>query len=525
MDILCTDKTGTLTEDLLVFSGAFDAHGAPNDEALKAACLNSTFQTGLKNFLDLALIQQVEPGKLNSFVEGHRLIDEIPFDFSRKRMSVLVEDRDNSRRLICKGAVEEVLSLCHAGEDEVKKASYVAAAKQMNDRGFRILAVAQRALNSEQQSCELSDERDLQFLGYIAFLDPPAKETAASAIRGLSRYGVTVKILTGDNERVTEKIAKDVGLQVTGVLLGPQIESMSRSELRESVEKVNVFAKLTPDQKEKIINAFHDGGHVVGFIGDGINDAPALRAADVGISVNNAVDIAKESADIILLEKSLLVLEQGVIEGRKVFGNIIKYIKMGASSNFGNVFSMLGASSLLPFLPLRPVQMLTQNLLYDFSQVGIPLDQVDAEYLERPRRWEIGDIQRFMLFMGPVSSIFDYATFALMWFYFKANHLEAQSLFQTGWFVEGLLSQTLIVHMIRTRKIPFLQSRASGALLLTTTMVMGIGIYLPFSRLGRVLGFVALPGAYFPWLFAILILYCVLSQLVKNWFIKRYGYN
>ena len=388
-----------------------------------------------------------------------------------------------------------------------------------------MIAVAYRELPSSQNQCELTDEAGMSFAGFIGFLDPPTKETAPLAVKTLIEHGVAVKILTGDNERVTEKVAREVGLPIEGTLLGRDIERMDDKELADVVKKINLFAKLTPDQKRKIVQALRDSDHVVGFIGDGINDAPALRAADVGISVNNAVDIAKESADIILLEKSLMVLEAGIIEGRKVFGNIIKYIRMGASSNFGNVLSMLGASSLLPFLSLLPVQMLTQNLLYDISQVGIPLDHVDAEYLLKPRRWEIAGIARFMLFMGPVSSIFDYATFALMWFFFKANNPGAQNIFQTGWFVEGLLSQTLIVHMIRTRKIPFVQSRASLALILTTASVMLAGLYLPFSWLGEKLMFVHLPSAYFPWLLAILVSYCLLAQVAKNAFIRRYGYG
>ncbi len=534
MDVLCTDKTGTLTEDLMVFGGAFDPMGNESSGVLRAAWLNSFFQTGLKNFLDLALIGHAESQYSEKVSETHTLIDEIPFDFSRKRMSVLVKDHEKHHLLICKGAVEEVLELCThvqignqilalAPDDQIAK--YYATAKALNDRGFRVLAIATREMPEAGQNCELADEQDLCLIGYVAFLDPPAKESARQALEALAKYGVTVKILTGDNERVTEKVAREVGLPVVGTLLGSELVHLNDKALQQVVSTKNIFAKLTPDQKQRIIRALRESGHVVGFMGDGINDAPALNSADVGISVNNAVDIAKESADIILLEKDLLVLEQGVIEGRKVFGNIIKYIKMGASSNFGNVFSMLGASSVLPFLPLRPVQLLTQNLLYDFSQVGIPLDQVDAEYLEKPRRWEIDDIARFMLFMGPISSIFDYATFALMWFYFKANHPEVQSLFQSGWFVEGLLSQTLIVHMIRTRQIPFIQSRASVPLLLTTFFAMALGLWLPFSRLGSALGFVPLPLNYFAWLVAILLSYCVLTQIVKNWFIRRYGYN
>ena len=522
MDVLCTDKTGTLTEDLLIFGGAFDTRGNSNEEVLRYAYLNSYFQTGLKNFLDLALIKHAEE-KFAQTAQGSQLIDELPFDFSRKRMSVLVDDQNGKRVLICKGAIEEVLSSCALTPAD--HAEHLSIAKRLGDQGFRAVAIASKNFPASRDSCELSDEQDLVLLGYVGFLDPPIKESAATAIQALARYGVAVKILTGDNERVTANVAKSVGLNTDRVVLGHEIAAMTDAELQIAAETSTIFAKLTPDQKQRVIRALQGAGHVVGFIGDGINDAPALRAADVGISVNNAVDIAKESADIILLEKSLLVLEEGVIEGRKVFGNIIKYIKMGASSNFGNVFSMLGASCLLPFLPMMPVQMLTQNLLYDFSQAAIPLDRVDEEYLKKPRKWEIGDIRKFMFFLGPVSSLFDYATFAVMWFYFKANHVAVQSLFQSGWFVEGLLSQTLIVHMIRTRQIPFIQSRASGALLLTTALVMAAGVYLPFSHYGASLGFVPLPLAYFPWLIGILLSYCALAHVVKTWFISKFGYQ
>jgi len=529
MDVLCTDKTGTLTEDLVVFGGSFGPFGQNDESVARDAYLNSFYQNGLKNFLDIALIEHSKTSVFSEDVKKYEFLDELPFDFSRKRMSVLLEHKEGGQFLISKGATEEVLSLCTRAriqgnavpmDFETRKRCHDTAT-QLNERGLRLIAVASKEIPPTQKSCELADENDLSFLGYVAFLDPPVKESARGAIEALEKYGVAVKILTGDNERVTMKVAHEVGLRVDAVLLGQQITAMSDEELEHAVERTVIFAKLAPDQKQRIIHALHAGGHVVGFIGDGINDAPALRAADVGISVNNAVDIAKESADIILLEKSLMVLERGVIEGRKVFGNIIKYIKMGASSNFGNVFSMLGASFLLPFLPLRPVQLLTQNLLYDFSQIGIPFDQVDEEYLKKPRKWEIQGIKNFMLFMGPVSSLFDYATFALMWFYFKANHPGMQSLFQSGWFVEGLLSQTLIVHLIRTDKIAFLESRASLALSLTTAAVMGAGLYLPFSSLGASLGFVPLPLAYFPWLVGILLSYCALTQVMKTWLLNR----
>jgi Mg2+-importing ATPase len=532
MDILCTDKTGTLTEDQLVYGGSFDALGKPETAVLRYAYLNSFFQSGLKNFLDAALIRQVSSLPSEEVgAENFHVLDELPFDFERKRMSVLVEGPDSFPELICKGAVEELISVCRGVSlkggtgrlNQENRKQCLAAAAGLHDEGYRVIAVAVKEI--PYSSCAIEDESGLTLVGFVGFLDPPVKESAMEAVRGLANHGVSVKILTGDNERVTAKVAKAVGLPSVRTLLGSEIDTMNDMELAVAARDTTIFAKLTPDQKQRIVKSIRQDGHVVGFMGDGINDAPALRAADVGISVNNAVDIAKETADIILLEKSLLTLEQGVIEGRKVFGNIIKYIKMGASSNFGNVFSMLGASCFLPFLPMLPVQMLTQNLFYDFSQTGIPLDRVDESYLRTPRRWEIGDIRKFMFFLGPVSSLFDYATFALMWFYFHANSPATQSLFQSGWFVEGLFSQTLIVHVIRTKQIPFIQSRASLALSITTITVMLACVLLPFTGLGASLGFVPLPVTYFVWLFGFLLGYCVLANAMKTWFIRRYGYN
>jgi Mg2+-importing ATPase len=535
MDILCTDKTGTLTQDKVLLEKYVDALGDENLRVLKYAFLNSFYQTGLKNLLDFAILKHVEVKGELAIEKNYRKVDEIPFDFNRKRMSVVVEKMQGTQSrhiLICKGALEEIFNLCSHAEigreklpiNEVPTDQVYKIAQDMNDDGLRVIAVAYKEVPPNRSDYSVRDESGLTLLGYVAFLDPP-KESAAQAILALDRYGVKVKVLTGDNDRVTRKICKEVGLNVDNLMLGNEVEAMTDDELDQAVKVVTVFAKLTPAQKERIVHSLHRNGHVVGFMGDGINDAPALRAADVGISVDNAVDVAKESADIILLEKSLLVLEEGVIEGRKVFGNIIKYIKMGASSNFGNVFSVLGASAFLPFLPMQPVQLLTQNLLYDLSQTGIPLDNVDKEYLERPRKWEIGDIGRFMLVIGPISSIFDYATFALMWFVFKANNPGAAGLFQSGWFIEGLLSQTLIVHMIRTPKIPFIQSRASGPLLFMTGLIMAIGIYVPFSPYGASIGLQPLPLSYFPWLIGMLLGYCFLTQVVKNWFIKKFGYN
>ncbi len=532
MDILCTDKTGTLTQDRVVLEKYVDITGAPNERVLKYAYLNSYYQTGLKNLLDVAILKHRKLSDELGIDQQYKKLDEVPFDFNRRRMSVVVEKSNNRHILVCKGALEEMFNICThvvmgrdvVPMDEISVPGALVLAQNLNDDGMRVIAVAYKDVVASKKEYGVQDETGLILIGYVAFYDPP-KETAALAIERLAGHGVTVKVLTGDNERVARKVAGEVGLSVSNILVGSRIENMTDEELDLEVEDTTVFAKLTPAQKERIIHSLHRLNHVVGFMGDGINDAPALKAADVGISVDNAVDIAKESADIILLEKSLLVLEEGVIEGRKVFGNIIKYIRMGASSNFGNMFSMLGASALLPFLPMAPVQLLSQNLLYDISQTAIPFDDVDKEYLERPRRWEIQNISRFMLFIGPISSIFDYATFALMWFVFKANSPQHAGLFQSGWFIEGLLSQTLIVHMIRTRKIPFIQSRASWPLMMMTFGIMGIGLWVPFSGYGHSIGLEPLPWAYFPWLVGILITYCLLTQLVKQWFAKRFGYN
>lgn len=500
-----------------------DVTNQQNEEVLRYAYINSYYQTGLKNLLDIAVLNHTEYA-----VEQHyKKFDEIPFDFSRRRMSVIVEDK-GQHLLICKGALEEIFKVCDRfivdGEiDEI----YDALKQDLRDEyrslsaeGFRVLAVAYKEIDSLKQVYSIQDESNLILLGFIAFLDPP-KETAREAIKVLGKHGVNTKILTGDNELVTRKICKDVGLEHENLITGDQLEKLSDSEFLQVVENATVFARLTPGHKEKIIQALQKNGHVVGFLGDGINDAPALKTADVGISVDTAVDIAKESADIILLKKSLLVLEDGVIEGRKVFGNIVKYIKMGASSNFGNMFSVLGASIFLPFLPMRPIQVLVNNLLYDFSQTGIPTDLVDEEYLTKPRKWNIRSIRQFMFWLGPVSSVFDYTTFFLMLYIF--NCWNNEKLFQTGWFVESLLTQTLIVHIIRTNKIPLFQSRASGAMTLTTLLVMAIGIILPLTLIGAQLGFVPPPKIYWFYLGLTLIAYCILAHFIKTWFIKKYG--
>jgi Mg2+-importing ATPase len=500
--------------------------------------MNSFYQTGLRNLLDRAILAHTELDvELNC-----RKVDEIPFDFKRRRMSVVI-DYEGRHVLVCKGAVEEVAAVCdnyQVDEDinpliKLIRDDLMDEYRSLSAEGYRVLAIAYREFDRTQQTFSVADESQLTLLGYVAFFDPP-KDTAAKAIDALSRTGVQVKILTGDNELVTRKVCKDVEMPITRVMTGSQLAAMDDEHFARAVDEANVLARLTPDQKEKVIKILRNKGHVVGFLGDGINDVLAMKAADVGISVDTAVDVAKESADIILLEKSLLVLEDGIIEGRKVFGNILKYIRMGASSNFGNMFSVVGGAYFLPFLPMAPIQVLVNNLLYDISQVGIPLDNVDEEYLARPRRWDIRNIRNFMICVGPMSSIFDYATYFLMLYYFGCaaysapgtspamkGHLE--QLFHTGWFVESLLTQTLIVHIIRTQRIPFLQSRPSRAMLISTLSVMAIGVWLPYSPLAGFLGLTRLPAIYFAWLTGFLIAYSVLTHAVKTWFTRRFGQN
>ena len=532
MNILCTDKTGTLTQDKIVLQRHLDPYGQESTDVLKYAYLNSFYQTGLKNLLDIAVLEHNQELESLEIEKNYQKFDEIPFDFARRRMSVVIEEIGKQHVLICKGAVEEVLKVCTQlkvnnqveAMDDTAHTKVVDLQKALNSDGLRVIAVAYKVMPPDQAHYAINDESDLILLGNIAFLDPP-KDSAAEAIKALKHSGVDVKIITGDNEIITRKICKDVGLAVQNILLGSDIEALSDDKLAEIAATTTIFAKFSPTQKAKVIQVLRKKGNIVGYMGDGINDAAALREADVGISVDTAVDIAKESADIILLEKNLLILESGVIEGRRTFANIIKYIRMGTSSNFGNMFSVLGASALLPFLPMQPVQILINNLLYDFSQTGIPFDDVDREDLAKPPQWKIDNIQRFMTFIGPISSIFDYATFALMWFVFGATTRDNQALFQTGWFVESLMTQTLIVHVIRTSKIPFFQSRASLPMLIITATIMGIGLYLPFSPLASSLGFVPLPAVYFVWLAFILTSYCLLTQFVKTWFIKKYGYS
>jgi P-type Mg2+ transporter len=547
MNVLCTDKTGTLTIDRVILELYVDVFKNENEEVLRDAYLISHFQTGLKNVLDRAVLKHAElHGELG--IEKYVKLDEIPFDFSRRMMSVVVQGPNGTCQLLTKGAPEAVFSKCTHFESEgeifdmepILVGDLLEQVNSLNEDGLRVLSIATRNVE-KRPTYSKADECDLVLTGYIAFLDPP-KETAIKAITALRQHGVTVKVLTGDNDLVTRKVCSEVGINADKILLGRQVESMSDAELADSVEKIDVYARLSPSHKQRVVKALQRKGHVVGFMGDGINDAPALRAADVGISVDNAVDIAKESADMILLEKSLMVLEEGVLEGRKVFVNILKYIRMGASSNFGNMFSVIGASAWLPYVPMAPIQVLTNNLLYDFSQVPIPTDNVGPLQTEKPRPWHMGEIAKFIVCIGPISSIFDYTTYAMMWFVFKCNHLGltapmelawrfpptsepdatyASALFHTGWFVESLMTQTLIVHVIRTNLIPFIQSRASWQLTATTIIIMAIAAYLPFSPLGVHLGFVPLPPLFWPLLLLTLVCYVALTQVVKVWLLKR----
>lgn len=531
MNILCTDKTGTLTRGHIVLEKYLNSDGSVDDKkrVLRHTYFNSYFQTGLKNLMDRAVLSHVGELQLEHLKDNHHKVDEIPFDFTRRRMSVVVEDKEGKRQIITKGAVEEMLEICtHAefnGEvrrltDDLRQKAYKIS-KRMNQEGMRVLAVAHKSWIEKEHDFAVEDEAGMVLIGYLAFLDPP-KDSAAGAIRQLHDHGVEVKVLSGDNEAVVKTICRQVGVDTTYSLTGNQVEEMDDETLKDHLLETKVFSKLTPLQKTRIITLLQELNNTVGFLGDGINDASALRQSDIGISVDTAVDIAKESADIILLDKDLMVLEEGVVEGRKTFGNIMKYIKMTASSNFGNMFSVLAASAFLPFLPMLPIHLLIQNLLYDISQTTIPFDRMDREHLRKPRKWDASDLSRFMIYIGPISSIFDITTFLVMWYIFDCTSPESQSLFQSGWFVEGLLSQTLIVHMIRTRKIPFIQSRASWPVMLLTGLVMAIGLVIPFSSFGTSIGLVPLPWSYFPWLIGTLLCYCLLTQLVKNWYIKRF---
>ncbi|MCL1837596.1 MAG: magnesium-translocating P-type ATPase [Treponema sp.] len=541
MDILCTDKTGTITQDKVILELHLDIHGNDSIDVLRRAFLNSHYQTGLKNLMDLSIIEHAHKADLTNEWGEYKKVDEIPFDFNRRRMSVAIEDSSGQVELITKGAIEEMLAISSTAGflgsteplDAKLQEGILDISRGLNEKGMRVLGLAKKTV-SLPVSLSPSDESDMTFMGCLAFLDPP-KESAGAAIKALGEYGVRVKVLTGDNDSVTQTVCKSVGLDVGHILLGSQLESMDDETLKKAAEEIDVFAKLSPSQKARVVTILRDSGHTVGFMGDGINDAAAMRASDVGISVDTAVDIAKESANIILLEKDLMVLEEGVIEGRKIYANIIKYIKMTASSNFGNMFSVLAASAFLPFLPMLPIQILALNLIYDISCIAIPWDNVDLDYLRKPRKWDASSISRFMVWIGPTSSVFDITTYILMFFYicplFSGGHWaslgpEAQvffiSLFHTGWFVESLWSQTLVIHMIRTPKVPFIQSRASAQLTLLTTMGIAAGTIIPYTWLGQQLQMTRLPLLFFPYLIGIILAYMILATVMKKVFVWRY---
>lgn len=558
IDILCTDKTGTLTQDKVVLEYHLNVNGEDDTRVLRHAYLNSYFQTGYKNLMDLAIIhrteeEEAENPQLTDLSETYTKVDEIPFDFNRRRLTTVVEDKKGKTQMVTKGAVEEMLSICAFAEidgivqelsSDVRK-KILKTVDGLNDKGFRVLAIAQKSNPSPVGAFGVKDECDMVLLGYLAFLDPP-KESTADAIKALKDHGVTTKILTGDNEKVTRTICRQVGLEVRNMLLGSDLERMNDSELALLAETTDVFAKLTPEQKSRVVSVLRNNGHTVGFMGDGINDAAAMKSADIGISVDTAVDVAKESADIILLEKDLMVLEQGIIEGRKTYANMIKYIKMTASSNFGNMFSVLAASALLPFLPMMSVHLIFLNLIYGLSCTAIPWDNVDEEFIAVPRKWDASSVGNFMIWIGPTSSIFDFMTYIFMYFVFcpifvsggvlyndLAAHFSGAELiqmqntyaamFQAGWFVESMWSQTLVIHMIRTPKIPFIQSHASAPLTLLTCAGIIVLTVIPFTAFGQMLGFAALPGAYFAFLIPCILLYMVLATSLKKAYVRHYG--
>lgn len=529
MDILCTDKTGTLTEDKIILEKYMDVHGRDDMRVLRHAYLNSYFQTGLKNLMDLAIMERAKESGHEQQISQYTLVDEVPFDFARRRMSVVLADENGNRQLLTKGAVEEIVAICkyveHDGTVQPLDQEHLDEAMRVyeehNRTGLRVIAVAQKNNVADVDAFGTQDECDMVLIGFVGFLDPP-KESAALAVSALRDHGVRVVVLTGDSKGVAVNVCQKVGIKSDQSLTGQQVESMNDEALQAAISSCNLFSKLSPEQKRRVVGAFQKTGHTVGYMGDGINDAPALHEADVGISVDSGVDIAKETADIILLKKDLMVLDKGVVEGRRTFGNIMKYIKMAASGNFGNMISVMVSSIFLPFLPMLPVHILTQNLLCDFSQLGIPFDSVDKEYLDAPRKWETKGIQRFMLLMGPLSSIFDILCFAVLWWILKANTIELAPLFQAGWFIFGTLSQILVVHMIRTRKIPFVQSRVSSPLLLSTLVVGVIAVVLVFTPIAIGLDFIILPFSYVLWLILLLFAYCLTTQLIKGVYIRLF---
>jgi len=529
MDVLCTDKTGTLTEDKIIVERYMNLHGDDDKRVLRHAYLNSYFQTGMKNLIDFAVINRAKDYKFDSILNSYKVVDEIPFDFNRRRMSVVLEDKTGKRQLITKGAVEEMVSISSFVEldgivyplDDEKLAITKETYETYNRQGLRMIAVAQKNNIPDSNHFSINDESDMVLIGFMGFLDPP-KKSATPAIKVLEEHQVRTVVLTGDSEGVAINVCKEVGIDTSIVYTGSDVEAMTDFELAIAVEECSLFAKLSPQQKTRVISAFQAEGHTVGFLGDGINDAPALRQADVGISVDTAVDIAKETADIVLLEKDLMVLERGVLEGRRTFGNIMKYIKMASSGNFGNIISIIVASLFLPFLPMLPVQLLTQNLLNDFAQIGMPFDNIDEEYLTEPKSWDTKSVGNFMRWLGPVSSIFDILCFLILWFVIGANTMDKAPLFQAGWFIFGTLSQILIMHMIRTTKTPFIKSMSSKELTMSTFIIATIAIIMVFSDLAIGLDMLPLQVSFIPWLVLLLIGYMLVVQLIKKFYLKRY---
>lgn len=542
IDVLCTDKTGTLTQDKIILEYHMDCSGKEDDRVLRHAYLNSYYQTGLKNLLDVAIIDEAKQTLATDKI-NYRKVDEIPFDFERRRMSVVVEDTAGKTQMITKGAIEEMLSISNYIDIDgivspltnEKRESVLAKVRDLNEDGLRVIGVAQKTNPSVVGEFSVKDESDMVLIGYLAFLDPP-KETTKQALKALKDHGVAVKVLTGDNELVTRSVCRQVGLEINELITGEKISEMDDRELAQVAENHEVFVKLNPQQKARLTTALRQNGHTVGFLGDGINDAPAMKVADIGISVDTAVDIAKESADVILLEKDLTILERGLLSGRETFGNIMKYIKATASSNFGNMFSVLVASTFLPFLPMLPLQILFLNLIYDVSCISLPWDKMDKEYLHEPKKWEASSIGKFMVYFGPTSSIFDITTYLLMYFIIcpavvggDFHTLDAQqkivfiALFHAGWFVESLWSQTLVLHALRTPKIPFIQSNATFAMFTITTLGIVVGSILPFTGFGAELGLMPLPGTYWTWLVVTILAYLTLVTMVKKFYIKKFG--
>ena len=528
MNILCTDKTGTLTEDKVILEKYMDATGKESLRILKHAFLNSYFQTGLKNLIDVAIISRAEKEKLNVLKEKYIREDEIPFDFTRRRMSVVLRDENGKRQLITKGAVDEILSICsyidYDGKaieltDELRKKAYQVYEENNND-GLRVLAIAQKNEIHDVNTFGVQDESNMVLIGFVGFLDPP-KESAKKAINALKRYGVDTVVLTGDSEGVAIKVCQKVGIDIKNSISGKDIDRFTDEELKEKIKKCHLFSKLSPLQKQRVVRVFQENGNTVGYMGDGINDSPPLKQADVGISVDTAVDIAKETADIILLEKDLNVLEEGVINGRKTFTNLLKYIKMATSGNFGNMISVIIASIFLPFLPMLPVHILIQNLLNDFAQIGMPFDNVDIEYIKRPKTWNTEGIKKFMFNFGLISTVLDVICFTILWFVFEFNTIEKAVMFQSGWFVFGILSQTLIIHMIRTSKIPFIESKSSKQLLISTFTVVIITLIIAFTNISVIFDLSKLPYTYLLWIFILMCIYIAFIQIYKKIYIKN----